>query len=76
MEGRPVGLEVLVEIDFRDPIGGWIETGGRRRSRFDGWLQLISALERAAAEVRPPTATGCPAPAPGDGPAVVEDEPG
>jgi hypothetical protein len=37
-----------MEIDSREPIGGWLDAG-RGPSRFDGWLQLISALEEAAA---------------------------
>lgn len=50
VEQTPIGLEVRVEIDSREPIGGWVDAG-HRRSRFDGWLQLISALEKAAAEL-------------------------
>jgi hypothetical protein len=58
MGTRPAAGTVRVEIDTAEPIGGWIGESGPGRVRFDGWLQLISLLERAAAEVG--TAAGRP----------------
>jgi hypothetical protein len=50
---------VRLEIDSAKPIGGWIGAGGPQRTRFDGWLQLISSLERAAGEIEAAGAKGC-----------------
>ena len=55
MDASRATKTVRLEIDATEPIGGWIAGAGRRRSRFDGWLQLISSLEHAAAEVGPKT---------------------
>lgn len=51
MDRKPTTRTVRVEIDSAEPIGGWIADDGQRGTRFDGWLQLISSLERAAGEV-------------------------
>ena len=60
VDPKPTELTVSVEIDRVEPIGGWIGGGGDRRTRFDGWLQLISWLQRATGEVSGDGGKGSP----------------
>ena len=64
MDPKPTELTVKVEIDRAEPIGGWIGDSAGQRARFDGWLQLISWLQRATGEVEAtPSEAGEGAPA-------------
>lgn len=47
---EPVRIEV--ELDVVDPIKGTVREPGRTERPFQGWLQLLSALEAVCARVR------------------------
>ncbi|HEY1688424.1 MAG TPA: hypothetical protein VGF95_06110 [Solirubrobacteraceae bacterium] len=48
-------ITLRVEIEQPNPIVGWIEGADCARTRFEGWLELISELQRVIA-------TACPEP--------------
>ena len=49
---------LIIELDgpAAEP-SGWLLAGRAQRARFDGWLQLLTALEDALGRPDPPDAT-------------------
>ncbi|MGH2859184.1 MAG: hypothetical protein ACRDMJ_17050 [Solirubrobacteraceae bacterium] len=42
-----------LEVERPEPIAGWIGDDADERVRFDGWLELISQLQRLLAPGHP-----------------------
>jgi hypothetical protein len=47
---EPVRIEL--ELEVVEPIKGWVREPGEAERPFQGWLQLLSALEEMFARMR------------------------
>jgi hypothetical protein len=52
MIGDAAHVELELELELTDPIKGLLRERGKRDRPFDGWLELLSALEAVCTEVR------------------------
>ncbi|HSC04431.1 MAG TPA: hypothetical protein VLC49_13965 [Solirubrobacteraceae bacterium] len=46
MERATAHLELAIEVDS-DPISGSVSNGSRRSQPFNGWIELVAAIEAA-----------------------------
>ncbi len=42
-------MRIEIELSGSDPPVGWLQTDGRSRRRFGGWLELFGLLQAATA---------------------------
>ena len=50
MERATTHLELAIEVDS-DPISGSVLNGARKSQRFNGWIELVAAIEAARSSV-------------------------
>jgi hypothetical protein len=50
VERATTHLELAIEVDS-DPISGSVSAGTRKSQRFNGWIELVAAIEAARSSV-------------------------